>query len=86
MGQLPQAVYSAESPAVPPTIKEERMKEKILTDNAGEKIVVRWDGTRFTLIKMKKAVFGNKVSDIIFLNPREMLEVVEFASSLGRKQ
>ena len=57
--------------------------EKILTDNASEKITVKWDGERFAVASSRKQL-GNRF-DIVILNPREMLELVEFASKMGGK-
>lgn len=56
------------------------MIEKILTDNAGEKITIRWDGTRFAIVHQTKVAGYTKG---IILNPREMLSLIEFAGKLG---
>ena len=55
------------------------MKEKILTDNAGEKLTAKWDGTRFALTQEKRdGWYEVKISNIVILNPKEMLDLVEF--------
>lgn len=56
------------------------MQEKILTDNATELIKVRWDRERFALILYDKERMFFKT---IILNPREMLDLVEFAGKMG---
>ena len=55
------------------------IREKIITDNTNERIRVVWDGERFALIRSR----DNLVKAIIILNPREMMELVQFASRLG---
>lgn len=61
------------------------MKEKILTDNACEKLKVRWDGERFTLIHTHKFTpEANGCMNAIILNPKEMLQLISFAGRLGR--
>ena len=53
------------------------MKVKVITDNLAEKIIVRWDDERFSLIQVSR---DNKPStNVVILNPREMRELVEFA-------
>ena len=63
------------------------MKEKILTDTAIETVKVRWDGERFGIVR-KRPVGTDKgtvtFTDTIILNPREMLDLIEFAGKLGR--
>ena len=60
------------------------MKEKILTDNAGEKITVKWDGERFAMSQEKgDGWYEAKESNTIILNPREMLTLIEFAGKCG---
>ena len=60
------------------------MKEKVITDNASEKITVKWDGERFALIKTVKWTDEPFTSTFI-LNPREMLDLIDFAGKLGGK-
>lgn len=58
------------------------MQEKILTDNAGELIKVRWDRERFAIVQWYKLT-GN--THTVILNPKEMLDLVEFAGKMGRE-
>jgi len=58
------------------------MEEKVLTDNQGEKIVVRWDGDRFAVVKRKR-VMGEDSYTTIILSVKEMLDLVEFVSKIG---
>ena len=56
------------------------MLEKIITDNTGEQIRIRWDRIRFTIIrtdKLSSTTFPLKKA--IILNPREMKDIIEFA-------
>lgn len=55
-------------------------KKIVLTDNAVEKIVALWDGTRFALVESKK---DKGLASIILLNPREMLKLIKFVEALG---
>ena len=59
------------------------MKEKILTDTTLETVKVRWDGERFGIVHLYKVC--DLPSHIILLNPKEMLDLVEFAGKLGRE-
>jgi len=56
------------------------MVEKVLTNSAGEKITVRWDGERFALVHYLKYL---DTTEAIILNPREMLDLIKFAGTLG---
>jgi len=61
------------------------MKEKILTDSACEKLTIRWDGVRFFLIHRHKFTSEQEgCMNAIILNPKEMLDLIEFAGRLGR--
>lgn len=51
------------------------MKQKIITDNAGETITVKWDGERFGLV-IKKLSSPYPVA--IILNPAEMRSIIKF--------
>lgn len=58
--------------------------EKIITDNNVEIIRIRRDRTRFILIQEFK---GRSIPPaIIVLNPREMLDITEFAGDIGGKE
>ena len=46
--------------------------EKIITDNASEKIIIKWDGERFAIIAIKKSKGGVIIT---VLNPKEMLDI-----------
>lgn len=54
--------------------------EKILTDNTVEKITVKWDGERFALIHKLKDDYIDLAPFTTILNPKEMLNLVEFAN------
>ena len=56
------------------------MNEKVITDNASEKITVKWDETRFTLVMQRNDI---NYRQTITLNPKEMLDLIEFAGKLG---
>jgi len=58
------------------------MKEKIITNNGGERMIVRWDGERFALISFRKAE-GSPITNVILLNPKEMISLISFAGTLG---
>ena len=60
------------------------MKERIITDNNSEKITVKWDGERFAVVSEKgDGWYEAKESNTIILNPREMLDLIEFAGKCG---
>ena len=60
--------------------------EKVLTDNAGELIKIRWDGVRFALTQEKgDGWYEAKKSSVIILNPREMMSLISFAGALGEE-
>ena len=61
------------------------MKEKVITDNMEEKIIVKWDGNRFALVQQTGGELTNQIKAII-LSPREMMEIVQFAGNLGVEQ
>lgn len=57
-------------------------KVKVLKDNADEKQTVTWNGESFGITQENKP---QKVTKVIILNPREMLELVKFAGNLADK-
>lgn len=59
--------------------------EKIITDNSVGILRIKWDGTRFILISERKDNDMGIPSSIIILNPREMMDIVQFAGKLGGK-
>lgn len=61
-----------------------KVKEKVITDNIGETITVKWTGEVFALIRQPK-IKVDESTRIIMLNPREMLELINFAGSCGGK-
>lgn len=57
--------------------------EKVITNNAGEKVAVNWDGTRFAIVTGKKNLYGIALGGtVIILNPKQMLEISIFANSI----
>jgi len=58
--------------------------EKIITDNTEETIRIIWDGTRFILISERKGNDMGWATATTLLNPKEMLDIIEFAGKLGR--
>ncbi len=59
----------------------EKVKQKVITNNSSERLVIKWDGERFGLVcSIKGQTWG---INAIILNPREMLELIEFAGNLG---
>lgn len=67
------------------SFKEEVLIERVITDNLREKIVIKWDGTRFALVSRRKNNDAGNPVAIIILNPVEMMVLVKFASTLGRE-
>mgnify|MGYP001560171751 CR=1 FL=1 len=59
------------------------MKEKILSTNAEQSLVIRWDGVRFALVEIRKKLLPPKKTIIVSLD--EMLELVNFAGCLGKE-
>ncbi len=55
---------------------------KVITDNAGEKIEVSWDGVRFGISRSR---FHSTEMITIVLNPIEMYELVKFGGSVGKE-
>ena len=51
--------------------------KKILTDNASDLIIAKWDGIRFALVNRHRS---DGAVDVIILNPKEMLDLIEFAN------
>ncbi len=54
---------------------ETEIRIKTITDNAGERLVIKWDGERFSL------VHHDKIQDkarAILLNSQEMGEIMDF--------
>ena len=64
-------------------IKEEEVRTKVITDNISERLAVKWDGTRFIITQQYKGRDELPVPRIIVFNPKEMLDIVKFASNLG---
>lgn len=59
--------------------------EKILTDNSAGTLKVKWDGTRFALVQQDKREDKSLLPpETILLNPREMLELVQFAEEVDK--
>lgn len=61
------------------------MTQKIITDSSEETVRIIWDGTRFIIISVGKGPNIGRPITIIILNPREMMDIVQFASNLGGK-
>jgi len=59
--------------------------ETILTDDAGGRILARWDGERFAIVQ-QNSIPDDATTKTIILNPIEMLELVKFAGSCGGVQ
>lgn len=57
------------------------MTEKIITNNSAEMIKISWDGERFALIRVDK----KEAVCIIVLNPREMMDIILFGTTLGEE-
>ena len=61
--------------------------EKVLTDNASEKITVKWDGVAFALVR-KRPVGTDKgtvtFTDTVILNPKEMADLIVFAKEASK--
>lgn len=54
--------------------------EKIITDNAVERVTVKWDGERFAITQL---ICGTPpLLRVVILNPREMMDVIIFAGNL----
>ena len=62
------------------------MKQKVITDNNTEQIVIKWDGERFAIVgeyKRRDEIPLKRM--VLILSPKEMLEIIKFASSLGEE-
>ena len=57
------------------------MEEKILTDHKGQRLSIKWDGTRFSLVEEWDARHGYGGLWPIVLNPREAQEISEFINA-----
>ncbi len=53
--------------------------QKIITNNSGEIIKIKWDDARFALIARHHGVISERT---IILNPREMDDIVEFVKEV----
>ncbi|KKL94506.1 hypothetical protein LCGC14_1863930, partial [marine sediment metagenome] len=54
------------------------MEEKILTDHKGQRLSIKWDGTRFSLVEEWDARHGYGGKWPILLSPKEMYGASEF--------
>ena len=52
--------------------------ERVITDNFGERIVLKWDGERFYLIQENKGSPRAVITTTIILNPQEANDLVYF--------
>ena len=52
------------------------MRQKIITDNAGETITIKYDGERFALLHKK---ISSPYPQTTILNQREVEEIIKFA-------
>ena len=75
--------FSFEFERIRSDVLEAKMKKvKVLTDNASERKTVAWDGEGFRVIQDNKL---QKETTVITLNPKEMLELVQFAATLANE-
>ncbi len=58
------------------------IRVKTITDNAEERLAIKWDGERFSLVHYDRI---QDKARAILLNPKEMIEIVNFAGVLGGK-
>ena len=65
------------SPTHPEQRRFDMCAEKIITDNAGETITIKWDGQEFALVHQLK-IPDDASLKVIVMNPREMLDLVDF--------
>lgn len=61
------------------------MEERAITDNEAEALTVAWDGERFIIRQQRKGGDELPLPRVIILNPREMLDLVKFAVTLGKE-
>ena len=61
------------------------MKEQILTDNSTEILKIVWDGTRFALTASRRFAGIPTSRAVVLLNPREMLDLIEFVGKNNGK-
>lgn len=58
--------------------------KKVITDNSSERITVKWDGERFAIIQQKKDDKRTLAPcAVIVFNPKEMMDIIQFAANLG---
>ena len=62
------------------------MIEKVITDNAGEKITVKYDGTRFALVLFRKSNDVGATTSVIAFNPEEAMILLKFLGSMGKEE
>ena len=55
--------------------------ETILVDDAGGKILVKWDGERFAIIQIN-SIPDDCSTKAIILNPAELLKLIRFATRI----
>lgn len=60
--------------------------EKVITNNVGEKITVKWDGERFAITQKQTNKLGTTLLSVIILNPREMADLVDFVNTIKEAQ
>ncbi len=54
---------------------------KIITDDAEEKIIAKWDRERLAILRFYKKKGAVILNNMIVFNPREMRELIEFIES-----
>ena len=65
---------------------KEKVTEKVITDNSSEKLVVRWDGTRFGIVYFEKWNNVALKTFAVILNPNEAMALVKFLASCGEEE
>ena len=54
---------------------------KIITDDAEEKIIAKWDGERLSILRFYKKKGDVILSHMIILNPGELRSLLDFSES-----
>ena len=63
------------------------IKETVITDETNWRLVVRWNGEKFALVRIEKLEYAflnskeERIDSVIPLNPREMHDLIRFGGS-----
>ena len=62
-----------------------KMRELVITDNSAEMITIRWDGTRFSLVKVHILTHSEfpRTSSTTIINPVEAQKIANFITEVN---